>query len=148
MTTENNKTNDEAQVRQLMENWVKAFRSYDIDGIMSLYAPDIVSFDIMPPLQHAGAEAYRKLWEHCFEASQGPIEIEIRDLNITVGDDVAFSHNLNRTTGTMKNGEKFDFWVRSTTCFRKINGKWLITHEHYSVPVDVESDKPLWDLKP
>ena len=36
----------EALIRQRVEDWTKALRAKDIDGIMSLYAPNIVSFDI------------------------------------------------------------------------------------------------------
>ena len=36
----------EALVRQRVEDWAKAIRAKDIDGVMSLYAPNIVSFDI------------------------------------------------------------------------------------------------------
>jgi len=49
---------------------------------------------------------------------------------------------------TMKDGQKTDFRVRRTACFRRIKGKWLITHEYVFVPVDFESAKALLDLKP
>jgi ketosteroid isomerase-like protein len=39
-------------------------------------------------------------------------------------------------------------WVRATTCYRKIDGKWMITHEHQSVPFDTESGKASLDLEP
>jgi ketosteroid isomerase-like protein len=70
--------------------------------VMSIYAPDILWFDFMAPLQQATADAYRKLWERCFSAYEGAFGAEIRDLSITVGDDVAFGHGLNRLRGTMK----------------------------------------------
>jgi ketosteroid isomerase-like protein len=41
----------EALIRQRVEDAVKAIRAKDIDGVMSLYAPNIVSFDIVPPLR-------------------------------------------------------------------------------------------------
>ena len=41
----------EALVRQRIEDVAKALRAKDIDGVMSLYAPNIVSFDIVPPLR-------------------------------------------------------------------------------------------------
>jgi ketosteroid isomerase-like protein len=47
---------------------------------------------------------------------------------------VAFSHGLARVSGSLKIGET-DYWVRRTTRFRKIDGKWLIIHEHISLPV-------------
>jgi ketosteroid isomerase-like protein len=48
----------------------------------------------------------------------------------------------------MTNGKKEDMWVRATLCFRKIEGKWLITHEHDSEPFDMQTFKALLDLKP
>jgi ketosteroid isomerase-like protein len=107
-----------------------------------------VSFDIVPPLRYIGADAFRKVWEEVFSSFQGPIDYEIHDLNITVGDDVAFTHSLNRISGTMNNGQKTDLWLRWTGCFRKINGKWLIVHHQNSVPVDLENGKAVLSLKP
>jgi ketosteroid isomerase-like protein len=138
---------EEAQVRQLMDNLGKAMSAKDIDGVMAFYAPDIVAFDIIPPLQYVGAEAYRENWEEGFAMSQS-INFEIRDLTITASGEAAFCHSLNRLSGTMKNGEKYDFWMRRTVCCRSIDGELKITHEHFSVPFDMESNKALFDLKP
>lgn len=45
------------------------------------------------------------------------------------------------------NGHRHMWW-RRTVCFRKADGKWLATHEHRSVPFDVERGKASLDLKP
>lgn len=89
-----------------------------------------------------------KRWQELFESYQDPINYEVRDLSITAGDDVAFSHSLNRISGTMKNGRKTNLWLRWTACYRKVNGKWLIVHEQVSVPVDMKNRKAMVDLKP
>jgi len=102
-----------------------------------------VSFDIVPPLQYVGAEAKKKPWVGVFTMYQRPLGYEIRDLTITLREDVAFGHSLNRISGTLKNENKTDVWVRWTTCFRKIDGDWLIAHEQISVPVDMESGRAL-----
>jgi uncharacterized protein (TIGR02246 family) len=137
------------EIQQLIDDWAKAVRAKDINGFMSHYAPDILLFDLVTPLQYRGADAYRRNQEEWFASWQGPIGYEIRDLSITVGDDVAFSHSLNRIYGTRTNGEKTDVWVRVTACRRKLNGKWLITHEHASVPFYMDgSYKAAVDLKP
>jgi uncharacterized protein (TIGR02246 family) len=139
---------DEADIRQRIDKLVQAIRAMNLEGVMSIYAPDIVSFDIVPPLQHVGVEAKRRNWEDAFAMYQHPLGYEIRDLSITVCDDVAFGHSLNRISGTLKNGNRTDFWVRSTTCFRKIDGNWLIAHDQVSVPLDLESSSALLNLKP
>ncbi len=149
MEARKNKSTDETQIQQLIDGWVKALRAKDIEGIMSHYAPDILLFDIAPPLQYKGADAYRKNWEEWFATWEGQIGYEIRDLSITVGDAVAFSHSLNRIRGKRTNGEDTDVWVRVTAGFRKIDSKWRITHEHSSVPFYMDgSYKAAVDLKP
>ena len=148
MTTKNSKANDEIQIRQLIDNWTKALRVKDIDGLMSHYAPDVLLFDLAPPLQYRGADAYRKNWEEWLPSFQGPVGYEMRDLTIATGDDVAFCHSLNRISGMRTDGEQTDVWVRATVGFRKIDGKWMITHEHLSVPYDMETFKASLNLKP
>jgi len=139
---------DEAAIRALLDGFVKAIRGKDIHGVMSVFAPDVVSFDFGPPLQHGGGEPFRKRWQELFDAYQGAIDYEIRDLSVDAGDDVAFSHSLNRVSGTLQNGQKSDRWLRFTACYRKTNGDWLIVHEQVSAPVDVKSGKAVLDLKP
>ena len=136
------------QFRTLIEDRVKAVRAKDINGAMSSSAPDILSFDVINPLQYAGSDAIRKRLEGWFSSFQSPIGREICELNITAGDDVAFSHSLNRVIATTTDGKKIDMYWRATSCYRKIDGKWMVTHEHNSVPFDPESGKASLDLKP
>ena len=146
MATE--RARDEADIRQRIDRLVEAIRAMDLESAMSIYAADVVSFDVAPPLQHLGAEAKRKNWIDVFATYQRPLGYEIRDLTITLGDDVAFGHSLNRISGTLKNGNRTNVWVRATTCYRKIDGNWLITHDHVSVPLDPESGRALLSLEP
>jgi ketosteroid isomerase-like protein len=139
---------DEADIRQRIEKLVQAIRAMDLESVKPIYAPDIVSFDIVPPLQHVGAEEKWKNWVDVFTVYQRPLGYEIRDLMVTVGNDVAFGHSLNRISGTLKNGNRTDYWVRWTGCFRKIDGNWLIVHDQVSVPFDVKSGRALLNLEP
>jgi ketosteroid isomerase-like protein len=87
-------------------------------------------------------------WADVFTVYQRPLGYEIRDLTITVGDNVALGHSLNRISGTLNNGNQADYWVRWTGCFQKIDGTWLIVHDQVSVPVDVASGRALLTLQP
>ena len=147
-TVKNAGKSNEADIRQWLDRWAKAFRAHDVNVIMALYAPGVVAYDIVPPLQYVGADAYRKDYEEFFAQYEGPIDIELRDVHIIAGDGVAFATSLQRISGTLKNGQKSDLWVRVTNGFRKINGRWLDTHDHVSVPADLASGKAVLDLKP
>ncbi len=145
---ESNKS--EAKIRELYDRWAKAFRAHDIDDIMSVYEPGdaVVAYDIVPPLQYKGHDAYRKDYEEFLAQYDGPIEVEFRDLRIVAGDNVAFVHSLERISGTLKNRQRSDLWLRVTSGLRKAKGKWLIVHDHVSVPVNMETAKAALDLKP
>lgn len=73
----------EALIRNRMDDWAKALCAKDIEGVMSLYASSIVSFDIDPPLRYAGADNKRRAWKQMFAAYAGPIAYELRELNVT-----------------------------------------------------------------
>jgi ketosteroid isomerase-like protein len=139
---------DEAEVKRRIEQLVDAIRAMDLEGVKPIYAPDIVSFDIEPPLRHLGAQAKWKNWEKVFTIYQQPLGYEIHDLTIAVDGDVAYGYSLARLSGTMKNGTRSGYWVRWTTCLRRIDGRWLIAHDQISVPVDFASGRALLDLQP
>jgi uncharacterized protein (TIGR02246 family) len=131
---EKTRTRDEAEIRQLVDTWARALHAKDVDRIMSVYAPEVLVFDLAPPLQQAGAETHRRNFAEWFATWRSPIGSDIRDLSITAGDDVAFFHCLNRINGTRNDGDETSVWVRVTVCLRKTNGQWKVTHEHVSVP--------------
>jgi ketosteroid isomerase-like protein len=138
---------DEKDIRQRVENLIEAVRSKDLDTVKTIFAPDLVSFDIEPPLQHLGAEAKWKNWLAVFEAFQ-QLDYETRDLTISVSGDLAVVHAVNRISGTMNNGNTIGYWLRWTACFRRIDGDWLIAHDHVSVPTDFTTGQAKLDLKP
>jgi ketosteroid isomerase-like protein len=143
-----NDLNDESGVHQVIDNFVEAFRAKNLEMMMSLYAPDFVAFDFGPPLQDVGKNKYKEVWEKVFTFFKGPIVFETRNLRITAGTGVAFSHQLLRLQATMANGRIVDRWERLSFGFQKVNGKWLIVHEHVSVPADLLTDKAALDLQP
>ncbi len=138
---------DEKDIRERVENLIEAVRTKDLDTVKTIFAPDLVSFDIEPPLQHLGAEVKWKNWVAVFEAFQ-EIDYATRDLAITVSGDLAVVHSVNRISGAMHNGNKIGYWLRWTACFRRIDGDWLIAHDHVSVPTDFATGRAMLDLEP
>ena len=145
----NGKAIGERKIHAVMDNLANAIRAKDVDALMAHYAPDVLTFDLLPPLQYQGADAIRKRVSQWFSSFQGSIGFEMRNLSITAGDDVAFCSSLNGVTGTNKDGTKISrCGVRATNGFRKVDGRWLVTHGHSSEPFDVKTGKALLHLKP
>jgi ketosteroid isomerase-like protein len=138
----------EALIRQRVADLVKALNAKDIEGVMSLYAPNLVSFDLAPPLRYVGAHNKRRAWQEAFAAFAGPIAYEVRDLDVTTHGELAFVHSLNHITVTLASGQNIDLWLRWTACFRRIDGVWLVVHDHVSVPADLEHGRAVLNLTP
>jgi ketosteroid isomerase-like protein len=141
---------DEVAIRALENRFAAAFNAGDVDAMMKNYitGETLVVFDVVPPRQHLGADAYRKAWLGFFSHFKGTPKISITDLAITVDGSLAFSHSIQHVTGTDAKGHPVDRTVRVTDGYRKIGGNWLIVHEHVSVPVDLATGKPDTDSKP
>jgi ketosteroid isomerase-like protein len=141
----------QSEVRAFLDGRVDACRDKDIDRLMSLYSPDIVYFDVVPPLQFIGADAVRRNFLRWFDEYEGPIGLETRGLNIAATEGVAFAHMFHLDKGNThlsEQGLKPEMWVRSTVCCQRSNHKWLITHEHISLPIDFRSGNVVMDLVP
>jgi ketosteroid isomerase-like protein len=139
---------EEAQVRRCIESWASALRAKNLDGVMSHYTPDLLAFDLAPPLQHHRDDVAKGLAEW-FATWDGPIGYEMRDLEITADGGIAFAHSLNHLTGKRTDGQKTDVWLRATVCFRKVAGHWMEVHEHGSVPFYMDgSFRAAVDLEP
>jgi ketosteroid isomerase-like protein len=137
----------EALIRRRVEDAATAISSKNIDAVMSLYAPEVVSFDLTPPLRYAGAAGKRRAWQEAFAAYAGPMIYEVRELDVTTHGDLAFVHAVNHVNGTLANVHITDLWVR-WTCFRRIDVVWLIVHDHVSVPADLERGHAVLNLTP
>jgi ketosteroid isomerase-like protein len=138
----------QSEVRGLLESWSEAARMKDIDRLMSLYSPDIVYFDVVPPLQYTGSAAVRENFLRWFEGFKSSIGQEIRDSHILTNGDLAAAYMVIRASGTLKDGREVAYWVRATVFCKRSNHGWLITHEHISLPFDFERGSVAMDLVP
>ncbi|MGH8433042.1 MAG: YybH family protein [Pseudomonas sp.] len=148
MNTATRIQDDQAQLRELLDSWAKAVLAQDIERIVSHYAPNILAFDAIAPLQFKGRELYKAHWQACMSMCPGPGVFEIHEPVLEASGDLGFGYYLCRCGGTDANGQAQSSWMRVTQGYRKHNGQWLIVHEHFSAPFDMQSGKALFDLQP
>jgi uncharacterized protein (TIGR02246 family) len=130
------KPDEERAVRQVIESWAAAVRARDYDGILANHTPDFVMFDVPPPFESVGLAAYRKTWDLFLGWSSGPPRFEIHDMRVVAGSDVAFAFAKMGCYGPDAEGKPEPLDFRLTIGLQRIGGRWLIAHEHHSVPAD------------
>lgn len=141
-------SSDQIAIRALIDAACQARYDKDVTAIAATYAPHAPLFTLAPPLVHDGlnveqTQAWLDTWD-------GPIELEPKDVKITVSGDSAFYYGFLHMTGTKKGPEgKVDFWMRWTVCLERQAGAWKIVHEHASVPFYMDGSlRPAFDLRP
>lgn len=82
----------------------------------------------------AGLKDYDAQWSFFYDNQTGPITFSPEDLRTTAGDDVAFVSCLVHCAGTTGG----DFRFRLTVGTQRRAGRWLIVHEHHSLPTNEE----------
>ena len=120
----------EREVRTVIENWAKAVSAGDRKAILAHHADDLLMFDCPATVQ--GLSAYDKTWDFFFANPRGPISFVPRDMAVIADNEVAFVSCEMHCDGTSAGPVDF----RLTTGLRKIEGEWVIVHEHHSVPTD------------
>ncbi len=117
-----------AEIVRLIEAWAQAISSGDREAILARHSPDLLMFDF--PDTKKGIEAYDRQWDFFYVDPKGPISFVPHDIDVTAGGDVAFATCTIHCEGT--SAGLLD--LRLTSGLRKIDGQWVVTHEHHSVP--------------
>ncbi len=139
---------DREEVLELLNRRVEVSQVKDIERLMSFYSPDIVYFDVVLPHHFTGADEVRRNFLRWFAEYEGDISLKTHELKVVVSGDVAFAHMLHRDSGVRRSGQDLVIWVRSTVCLERTDGRWSITHEHISFPIDPEAWGAVVDAAP
>jgi uncharacterized protein (TIGR02246 family) len=124
----------EAEVRQIVTEWAEAVRRRDLAGIVRHHSPDILMFDVPPPLQSKGIDEYRRTWNGFLSWSHDPVRFDVLEMTVTAGHEVAFVAAVMRCSGRETSGEDVELQFRLTVGLQKSAGQWMVTHEHHSIP--------------
>ena len=126
---------DQQAIRSVIEARAEALRSKNVQALSRTGTPDITVFSLAPPLVATGGFKGIERW---FSSWDGPMGYELRDLEVVVGDSVAFAHALAHMSGRRTGGGETDLWFRLTLGLEKRKGAWKVSHEHQSTPFEMD----------
>jgi len=145
----NNGSAARAEILARLDDWAGAVRRKDLDQIMSFYLPDVVAFDAIQSLQFKGAKAYGEHWKACLEMCSGGVVFTFLQEDVQARDDLAAVRALVRCGMEGEDGKPGDSGcTRYTGTWCRVDGQWMIAHEHFSAPIDMMTGRAMWELDP
>lgn len=138
----------EDEVRAVLARQLEAVRNKDAEAIAANFHPDVVAFEMAPPLRGRGVRKVKETADAWLSSWEGPLEYEVAEAKVFASGDVAFTHGLEHVKGTKKGGQKVDMWFRTTMGLVRENGRWRIVHQHVSEPFDMTTFQAKLDLAP
>ncbi|GAA3763991.1 YybH family protein [Micromonospora maritima] len=143
-------TTDQAkqELRELIDKRVAAVARRDAGALAAHQAADVLAFNVLPPLRLRGADQMAPQTEAWFDAYADGPGYEVRDLHVDADGDLGYCAFLYHVTGTLRSGTDVSMWVRATLVCRRRDGRWVVVHDHESIPWDPETGQGLADLDP
>jgi ketosteroid isomerase-like protein len=138
-------TNDEATIREMIDEWSRALEAKDIPGLTKYYTPQSVTYDACAPYKTVGEAAIRQIWERCLPYFPDEFQSEHRDLVVHVDGDVAFVFGLHHCVPKEADHPCGRTWIRLSMGLRRIDGAWKVLHEHVSIPMN-PMDNTMWSI--
>ena len=138
----------EEALRRVVGERVAAVAAQDTVALAARQAPGVTTFDVLPPLRSRGSGAVQEKTRAWFDSYRGAPGYEVAELEVHAHGDVGFCSFLYRVTGTLTAGGEVDMWVRATLGCRLVDGRWLVVHDHESVPFDPSTGEALLSLRP
>lgn len=96
----------EAAIRKLVRDWAASVRNKDLAGVLRDHSTDLLLIDV-----------------------------DLREVSVTAGSDVAFATAIaSCASAADAEGKRTELEVRLTLGLRKLGRRWVLVHEHHSVP--------------
>lgn len=133
----------EAEIRALLDERVGAVATKDLETLVARFAEDIDSFGVTPPQRSVGREVLVEGTRAWLDFYPSTIDYRVHDLSVFSEGGLAVAAFVYRVRGRLRGGGDVDMWVRATAVLRREHERWVLVHQHESVPWDPETGQGL-----
>lgn len=130
-----------AEIRAAVERFRQAVLHKDMKGVGRYYAntEDLVVFDVVPPLSYVGWTSFQKDWQGFFDGFKSISVYDWNDMHVEAVGDLGWMRAMVHIVGTLQDGKPLDMTFRDTAIFKRVNQRWVVVHDHGSVPIVFET---------
>jgi ketosteroid isomerase-like protein len=112
------------------------------DGL-SVYAPNVLQDDFFPPQRHGLAEVRQDF--AAYMEAYSTFHADILDMTVDVDGALGVAVSHQHFTAKGHNGTPdLDAVVRQIDVYHKVDGRWGITYQQLSTPIDLKTGHAVW----
>ena len=132
------------EITELLDAYAQSYQDKDLDGILQLFVEDddLVAIGTGYDEWVNGKNELRSGLSRDIEQAER-VEVKFRNLTFSAAGDVAWAAG-HMNMDALVNGQEIFIPGRLSAVFEKRNGKWLISHLHYSVPATEQEEGKAW----
>ncbi|RLQ96656.1 YybH family protein [Falsibacillus albus] len=140
------------KVQDVLGNYRSSIYEQDVEKFLSSYSPDIHIYDCWGSWESKGVSQWKESvigWFNSLREDGVLLKVDFADSVVEENLDIAFVHcAVTFAAHSEETGEKLrQMTNRFTFCLKKENDSWCITHEHSSLPIDMETGKGMFNLR-
>ncbi|MGG1629641.1 YybH family protein [Rossellomorea sp. NRS-1567] len=137
-------------VQDVLETYKRAVYESDVEKFLSIYSADVHIYDCWGNWECKGLSLWKDSvteWFNGVKEDGYLLKVDMNDLVIEENTNVAFAHCVVTYSAFRENSEEIlrQMTNRFTFGLKKGNGSWLITHEHSSLPIDMQTGKGIFN---
>lgn len=106
----------EQELRDLLAERVAAVHTRDAANLAARLADDVITFDVLPPLNSRGSAAVAEHMRQWFDGYDGDIGYDVNQLRVAAENDLGFCSFVYNVNAILKTGDVIDMWVCATLC--------------------------------
>jgi uncharacterized protein (TIGR02246 family) len=139
-------------VAGVLKNYKQSVNERDSDKFLAVYSSDVHISDCWGSWECKGIDAWRDSvsgWFHDLKENGDVLKVGFDDVVIEENTDLAFVHCAVTFAAYNEGSEEKlrQMTNRFTFGLKRVDGSWLITHEHSSLPINMEDGKGMFDLR-
>ena len=140
------------KVQDILENYKTAIHEKDVEKFISMYAPEMHIYDCWGNWESKGISSWKENvvdWFNGLSEDDVLLKVDFNDIAVEENLNLAFIHcAVTFAAHQVESGEKLrQMTNRFTFGLKKVNESWVITHEHSSLPINMETGMGIFNLK-
>jgi ketosteroid isomerase-like protein len=139
-------------VQDVLNNYKTAIYEKDVEKFLSMYAPDMQIYDCWGNWEIKGISSWKENvaeWFNGLSEDGVLLKVDFDDLVVEENSTLAYVHcAVTFAAHQEESGEKLrQMTNRFTYGLKRVNESWAISHEHSSLPINMETGKGIFTLK-